>query len=75
MAQKEQECPWCKFIRYNVEEPEVIEFDAFASCLKHTIEGDYNRTTVQEVGVFMKAGGMEEYRGKMMIIANEFYAS
>ena len=36
---------------------EAIEFAAAASCLKHTIFGDYNRVTVQEVEALMKGGG------------------
>lgn len=36
---------------------EVIEFATAASCLKHTIEGDYNRTTVADVKAILKSGG------------------
>ena len=36
---------------------EAIEFAAAASCLKHTIIGDYNRVTVAEVESLMKGGG------------------
>jgi Sugar kinases, ribokinase family len=36
---------------------DVIEFAAAASCLKHSVPGDYNRVTVQEVEQFMKSGG------------------
>jgi 2-dehydro-3-deoxygluconokinase len=36
---------------------EAIEFATAASCLKHTIEGDYNRTTVEEVEALLKNGG------------------
>lgn len=36
---------------------EIIEFATAASCLKHTIEGDYNRTTVSEVESLLKNGG------------------
>lgn len=39
------------------ENQEVIEFAAAASCLKHTIEGDYNRTTVADVENLLKNGG------------------
>ena len=35
----------------------VIEFATAASCLKHTIEGDYNRTTVADVKALLKSGG------------------
>lgn len=36
---------------------DAIEFAAAASCLKHTIEGDYNRTTVEDVEKLLKSGG------------------
>ena len=36
---------------------EAIEFAAAASCLKHTIAGDYNRVTVPEVEALVKGGG------------------
>ncbi len=36
---------------------EIIEFAAAASCLKHTIEGDYNRTTVDDVQSLLRSGG------------------
>lgn len=36
---------------------DVIEFATAASCLKHTIEGDYNRTTVADVEALLKSGG------------------
>lgn len=36
---------------------EAIEFATAASCLKHTIEGDYNRTTVEDVENLLKSGG------------------
>ena len=36
---------------------EAIEFAAAASCLKHTIVGDYNRVTVSEVETLIKGGG------------------
>lgn len=35
----------------------AIDFATAASCLKHTIEGDYNRSTVQEVEALLKSGG------------------
>lgn len=35
----------------------VIEFATAASCLKHSIEGDYNRVTVQDVENLVKNGG------------------
>ncbi len=36
---------------------DIIEFATAASCLKHTIEGDYNRTTVADVEALLKSGG------------------
>lgn len=36
---------------------DIIEFAAAASCLKHTIDGDYNRTTVEDVKALLKSGG------------------
>ena len=36
---------------------DVIEFATAASCLKHTIEGDYNRTTIADVKALLKSGG------------------
>lgn len=39
------------------EEQDVIEFATAASCLKHTIEGDYNRTTVADVEALIENGG------------------
>ena len=36
---------------------DAIEFAVAASCLKHTMEGDYNRTTVTDVKNLLKSGG------------------
>ncbi|CAM2897834.1 sugar kinase [Erysipelothrix tonsillarum] len=36
---------------------DTIEFATAASCLKHSIEGDYNRVTVQEVETLAKGDG------------------
>ena len=36
---------------------DIIEFATAASCLKHTIEGDFNRTTVEDVKNLLKLGG------------------
>lgn len=36
---------------------DAIEFAVAASCLKHTIEGDFNRTTVADVESLLKNGG------------------
>lgn len=35
----------------------AVEFATAASCLKHTIEGDFNRTTVADVETLLKNGG------------------
>ena len=36
---------------------DAINFAVAASCLKHTIEGDYNRTTVNDVYSLLMSGG------------------
>ncbi len=36
---------------------DAIEFAAAASCLKQTIEGDFNRTTLEDVEFLLKSGG------------------
>lgn len=36
---------------------DAIEFATAASCLKHTIEGDFNRVTVEDVQKLLKSGG------------------
>ena len=36
---------------------DTIEFATASSCLKHTLEGDYNRTTVHDVEKLLKSGG------------------
>ena len=36
---------------------EAIEFAVAASCLKHSIQGDYNRVTADEVRALMKGSG------------------
>lgn len=36
---------------------DAVEFAAASSCLKHTIEGDYNRTTVEDVERLIRSGG------------------
>ena len=36
---------------------DTIEFATASSCLKHTIEGDYNRTTVADVQALLQSGG------------------
>lgn len=39
------------------ESAEVIEFAAAASCLKHSITGDFNMVTVDEVCSLLREGG------------------
>lgn len=41
----------------NKENQAALEFATAASCLKHTIEGDYNRTTVSDIENILKNGG------------------
>lgn len=36
---------------------DTVEFATAASCLKHTIEGDFNRTTIADVEALVKNGG------------------
>ncbi len=36
---------------------ECVEFAAAASCLKHSIQGDFNRVTVEDVQTLIKNGG------------------
>ena len=36
---------------------EALEFAVAASCLKHSIPGDFNRFTVDEVNALLKGGG------------------
>lgn len=46
---------YCLIIGKN--DKDSIEFAIAASCLKHSIEGDYNRVTVQDVENLIKNGG------------------
>lgn len=39
------------------ENQKTIEFATAASCLKHTMEGDYNRTTVSDIENLLNSGG------------------
>ncbi len=41
----------------NADEMTALEFAVAASCLKHTILGDYNRVSVSEVESLMKGSG------------------
>jgi 2-dehydro-3-deoxygluconokinase len=36
---------------------EALEFATAASCLKHSIPGDFNRVSIEEVQGLMKGGG------------------
>ena len=36
---------------------EALEFAVAASCLKHSVPGDFNRITVDEVNGLLKGGG------------------
>jgi 2-dehydro-3-deoxygluconokinase len=36
---------------------DALEFGVAASCLKHSIPGDFNRSTVEEVNALLKGGG------------------
>ena len=36
---------------------DALEFAVAASCLKHTIPGDYNRVTAKEVEALMRGSG------------------
>jgi 2-dehydro-3-deoxygluconokinase len=39
------------------DEKKALEFAVAASCLKHTINGDFNRVSVPEVESLMKGSG------------------
>ena len=41
----------------NMECQEIIDFATAASCLKQTMEGDFNRSTVAEVQKLLESGG------------------
>jgi 2-dehydro-3-deoxygluconokinase len=41
----------------NKSKQNALEFAAAASCLKHTISGDFNYTSVSEVESLLKGGG------------------
>jgi len=41
----------------NYNSADAVEFAVAASCLKHSIEGDYNRVTVDEVSTLAKGDG------------------
>lgn len=39
------------------DDQDIVEFATAASCLKHTIEGDYNRTTLSDVENLLSSAG------------------
>ena len=39
------------------DDQKALDFAVAASCLKHTIEGDYNRVTTKEVETLMSGNG------------------
>ena len=43
-------------LSYN-DDQKALDFAVAASCLKHTIEGDYNRVTANEVETLMNGNG------------------
>ena len=36
---------------------EIVDFAVAASCLKHSIEGDFNRVSIKEIGSLVQNGG------------------
>ena len=44
-------------LNHYADEKTALEFAVAASCLKHTVSGDYNRVTVSEVESLMKGSG------------------
>lgn len=44
-------------LNHYADEGEALEFAVAASCLKHSIPGDYNRASVSEVEALMKGSG------------------
>ena len=44
-------------LSYPQDDQRALEFAVAASCLKHTIYGDYNQVTVKEVETLMKGDG------------------
>ena len=44
-------------LTYTGDDQKALDFAVAASCLKHTIEGDYNRVSVAEVETLMKGNG------------------
>lgn len=44
-------------LTYKDDDQQALDFAAAASCLKHTVYGDFNLVTVSEVETLMKGGG------------------
>jgi 2-dehydro-3-deoxygluconokinase len=44
-------------IKYPKDDQKALNFAVAASCLKHTIKGDFNMVTVDEVEKLMKGDG------------------
>lgn len=44
-------------VRHAMEPQDAIEFAVAASCLKHSIQGDFNRVSLDEVNALVKGGG------------------
>jgi 2-dehydro-3-deoxygluconokinase len=43
--------------RHGEDRQQALEFAVAASCLKHSVPGDYNRFSAEEVEALMKGGG------------------
>lgn len=48
-------------LKSHFEPQKAIEFALAASCLKHSIEGDYNRVSLDEVNSLMKENATPAY--------------
>lgn len=44
-------------IMSNMNNQKIVDFAAAASCLKHSVEGDYNRISLSEITALMQDGG------------------
>ena len=49
-------------LNYPNDDQKALNFAVAASCLKHTIEGDYNLVSIDEVEKLMQAMLQAEYR-------------
>ena len=45
------------FLTYEGDDQKALDFAVAASCLKHTVFGDFNQVTVAEVEKLMKGDG------------------